>query len=530
MKSPKFGRAMEDILLYCNLASDCIIVAEINDLITRNEFIADFSKVYSTQVLTLKDFAELIRMDKTSDIVDFSDKVIILDEVLSGNGSSISSNLNYNRDWLLSLHLKIVIMLPTIIVEKTIQYSNNFWSCVSLYRSFRVDYPCAITPHLIDGISNSFESHDDHIRKVEVERKIKIRTSASGIIQRNFNITGKTREKDLTLLLNKKFKQIDITDQQSIIEFFNFVFDVGKELYVYGHYKYALRCFSYIQKIISIGDDYDFLLDQLEEAIAETLYRLFDYKESIRHYNRILSRHETEAELSDRFFSPFYVRILNNLAIDFYYLNNYDMALWCFEEMWKLESFPELVNNVVYSEVLYNRSVLAYASTSYMQALDYINKSIQVVGDVSSRHYTVLSSMYRVFKAYVLASVGDILSATSILNENLGILRQEVYENNLYVLEAHFAYAFAYYQNNSLDRALRCALKAKKISKQIYCTSQVKTQISELLGEIYYYKRDYAGAKQNLGQALRYQEKHHLFNDDIASWLSTAMKVLLQMP
>ena len=523
MKTKTYLQSLEEINVLLSLAPDCIIIAEINDVITRNELIEDLQKQFNTLVLSFQDIKNnALNQPLSSD--SQSNTVIVFDELQNSSAEDVAISLNYNRDWLLSLYQKIVILLPTYTVNLIIRYSNNFWSCVTLYRSFSIKYPCPITPHFIDEITNVFESHDEYIRRREIEKRVynTSRSSFTGIVSKKFGINrGLLSESDLSKLL-RDFSSSNKNDAIC----YSFIFSLGQELYNASHYRGALTCFNYIERTMQPYLAKEALIDHLAEAKAESYYRLKNYTEAIKNYSKMINRPVAFFEVKDSAQIHKQARVLNNLAVISCMLKEYDAAEDVLNVVIEKLQKDEGTIDVLYSEVLYNLSVLMCYEGNYEKALEYINAAISYIVHIKARFYNILTSMYRVLYAYIMSSLGMHKEATDALSNSLELLRNELYENNLYVLEAHYTNAYVFTRRNALHQALHCARKALSISQKIKADGRTKVIINELIGEILYYMGDLKAAKRQFAYILNRSELNETFSNEMIEWIKTVSELV----
>lgn len=522
MRTAIFEQALQEVRLYCSYAHDCIILAEINDINTKDEFIEDISTCFSVEVYSLSAFAEVSK-DVNFLTEKVSDKIIIIDEILSGNNESIVGNLNYNRDWLMNFNAKIIIILPTTIIDRIRSSSYNFWSCVSLQTTFDPDKPCIMSPIFIDNTVTGMDSEGDLNRRKSIEKKLyKSQRSVRGIISKVFAIpTHEISVSELKKLLDNRVSQIDFNDIQQVIFFYDFVFDLGQELCYFGHFRYALVCFHFIEKRLKFGYDYQSLQINLQEAIAQTYYKQHKYMNAGQRYAMLIKSYDQAKEIgTDKLWNIKRItRICNNFAASTYFLGDYDNALLWFQ--FAADFAKKTPGYLRYSQVLYNLALLSHIQKKDTEALEYIETAIQTVKFASSRHYNIITANYQVLLAYILLNRGILQKAEDYVRTSLSLLREELYESNFYILIAHYVYASVHLRKKCWEEALHCAEKALQISKVIQCNSAVRAQIYGLIGEIYYYLGDSSQAKQSLSTALFWNKRSCTFSPEIEKWMYT---------
>jgi len=160
VRNPKYRESLEEIVNFCLVADSGIAIAEINDVITCNEFLKDLASQFQYTNYKLSDFS-----CHTNDIQVTLTKptLVVINELLNVNTDELIINLNYNRDWLLNLNCKIIIIISPATVSKLIAYSNNFWSCVAIHKSFFAELECTIAPYLFDDQSHQYETEREHL-------------------------------------------------------------------------------------------------------------------------------------------------------------------------------------------------------------------------------------------------------------------------------------------------------------------------------------------------------------------------------
>lgn len=518
MRTKIYEQTLQEILLYCSYSCNCIILAETNDMNTRDELVQDISMHFPVEVYALSVFAEVSKNLKTKTI---SNRIIIIDEILSGSSESIVGNLNYNRDWLLDFNAKIIIILPTAIIDRIRRSSYNFWSCVSLQRSFDSGRPYIMSPIFIDEVAMEMESEADVNRRKSINKKLyKSQQSVRGIIAKTFDIPmHKVGVGELRKLLEKHISQINSAEMQEVIGFYDFVFDLGQELYFHGHYRYALECFLFIEKNLNFGYDFQFLQFKLQEAIAQTYYRNCRYKDATNKYAELIESYNrtpkigTDKLWNDKMMS----RICNNFAASTYFLKNYDDSFLLFQ--FAVDFSEKTSGYLHYSQTLYNLALLSCICKKDFEALEYIDTAIKTIKSIPSRHYNIITANYQVLRAYILLNQGKFSESEQQVKTSLSLLREELYESSFYILVAHFVYASVYLRTKRWDAALRCVSKAEKISRDVKCSPAVKAQLYELMGEIHYNLGNSDQTKQNLNVALFWNRRSQVFPSEIEKWI-----------
>lgn len=520
MRTKIYEQTLQEILLYCSYASNCIILAETNDMNTKDELIQDISMQFSVEVYSLSAFAEVSKdLFITKAMYN---KIIIIDEILSGSSESIVGNLNYNRDWLLNLNAKIIMILPTAIIDRIRRSTYNFWSCVSLQRSFDSEKPYIMSPIFIDNDALKMESEADVNRRKSINKKLyKSQQSVRGIIAKTFDIpVHEVGVGELRKLLEKHISQINSAETREVIGFYDFAFDLGQEFYFHGHYRYALECFQFIEKKLHFGYDFRSLQFKLQEAIAQTYYKNCRYKDATNKYAMLIESYNRNTKLdTDKSWNNEMIsRICNNFATTNYFLKNYDDSFLWFQ--FAIDFSEKASGYLHYSQTLYNLALLSCICKKDSEALEFIDAAIETIKSISSRHYNIITANYQVLRAYILLNRGNFLEAEQQVKMSLSLLREELYESSFYILVAHFVYASVYLRTKRWDAALHCVNKAEKISRDVKCSPAVKAQLYELMGEIHYNLGNSYQTKQNLNMALFWNKRSQVFPPEIEKWIS----------
>lgn len=174
--------------------------------------------------------------------------------------------------------------------------------------------------------------------------------------------------------------------------------------------------------------------------------------------------------------------------------------------------------------VLFNFSLLHYQIDDYNNSSYYIDVAIDKFNETDANKEKTLLSKCRILKSYLLISLGELVSAQEILQDSLAFFRQELEESCVSVMEIHYIFAKLYLHKNDLLHAESCATKAYNIMNKVDCSIEVRCHIRELLGEIYFYKKDYDKSMAFLKVSYSHGKNRNCFSDDILEWIEWAMK------
>lgn len=514
---------MKKVRTFCKLSQKGFIVAEINDLITKDEFVGDLLGVGQVAVLDLRKLSEIeerLKIDNKADI-------LVIDEVASSDIERIVINLNFNRDWFLRLNKKVVFILPTITVNRLIEYSYSFWSFVYLHVAFNTKFPSIVKPHYIFDLLSYNNKKSQEVDKGIYRSVYNTTRSASSVISSYNDRVSSNRNDDLSKVLMNRMAEINFSDEKSIEYGYMWIFSLGKSLLREAHYKEALKCFQFLIKRFVLGDDQKQRDYELKKNIAFVCYQLGDYLTALNYVNQILVSITENDQLRQEYqFLSLYelASLWNNTGVLMYLSGGKKQALSMFNKA------AELINDVHITfhigEILFNLCLVSMNIEDYRNASYYIDKAIEAVDQYTNRSMNILSARYKVLKAYLLVNTGAICEAKELIHPNLVFLRSEILENHEYIMQAHFVYGLIYLHNNELEKAQKCALKAYDISRRVKSSLQDRARIFQLLGEIHFYLGDYINARRYLYHASR---QSNVFTREVMDWMEWAQRECSKM-
>lgn len=523
MKTATYTQCVKKVSTFCKLSRKGFIVAEINDVITKDEFIGDLLGEGQVSVLDLRKLSEKeerLRIDNQADI-------LVIDEVASSDIEQIVINLNFNRDWFLRLNKKVVFILPTITVNRLIEYSYSFWSFVYLHVVFNTKFPSIVKPHYIFDLLSYDNRKSQEVDKGIYKYVYNTTRSASSLISSYNDRVLSNRNNDLNKVLLQRMEEIDFSDKKSIECGYTSIFSLGKSLLREAHYKDALKCFEFLIKRFVLGDDQRQRDYELKKNIAFVCYQLGDYLTALNYVNQILvSITENDQVKPEYQFLSLYelAALWNNAGVLMYLSGGKKQALSMFNKA------AELINDVDITfhigEILFNLSLVSMIIEDYRNACYYIDKAIEAVNQYTNRSLKILCARYGILKAYLMVNIGAIHKAKELIRPNLVILRAELLENHEYIMEAHFVYGLIYLHNNELEKAQKCALKAYEISRRVKTPLRDRARIFQLLGEIHFYLGDYINARRYLYHASR---QSNVFAREVLDWMEWAQRECSRM-
>ena len=515
MKTNEFYGNYEAIKLFCKLSSGGFVVAEINDYITKNELIENLKKDFNITVVKLNDFE-----DKVFNSSEFS--LIVIDEFNTLNAYNIASNLNYNRNWFLSLKINIIIIASSSTVDELINYSSSFWSFVSLHKIFVNKFKCIFDFRFISGsdifslISNNnlglkhFIIQSNHITK---KQKI------NSIAEESFH--QKLIVDDVVSFLKKQLSLNGYTKSKSPTSLIVCAISFGEKLLNNGFFAEAKQCADYLYNNYVFFPSYIEMQARLIKLVADANYSDNEFDTALQLYNVLINWYESKYLSYD--VAAISV-IYNNCGVIFSKQQCYSEAISVFYDCYKMLKDSENIQQLyILIHVFYNLSLVHNEEGDYHNSLDYIDNAMEYCNYLSENDILNFSSL-KVFKAYLLINRGSLSLANSLLKDCLEDFRRKMDENSISIMEAHYVYALYYLYINDLDKAYHCASNANQIAKNIKAEQTKKTQIRELIGKILFYQKKYHEALPFLTTAYNHGKKLNLFSDDVLEWIKDSIE------
>lgn len=507
---------MKKINLFCELSKKGFIVAEINDLITKEELVLDLKKASNVSVFDLNMLSKGERhLDKST----LEGDVLLIDEVATPDIEGIIVNLNYNRDWFLKLNKIVIFVLPTVTVNRLIEYSYSFWSFVYLHVVFDTKFPQIVKPHFIYEFL-SYDNAKDLSAKGKINKNVfGTNRSASSILTNYCKNNDLSPDLNLNKMLLNMFSRIDFNSSDSVEGTFDSIFLLGKSLVRDEHFEEAIKCFEFLQKHFNIGEDREQIDLELKKNLIFANYKEGNYLAALDEISKVLNQISEETLKEGRFdFLTEYdiASYWNNAGVMLYLSGEPNEALSMFNTAANLINDAPITFHI--GEVLFNLSLVSLYLGDHRNALYYIDNAVECLQRFSNRSISILQARYNVLKAYILVNIGAIHSAKKIIGPSLSFLRSEIYENHEYIMEAHFVFSLIYLHNLELEKAASCAQKASNIARRIGSPLRDRARIYQLLGEIFYYMGDYAQAQRYLYHASRH---NYGFSDEVLEWMKS---------
>lgn len=517
MKTEAYYNSLEKICMFCDLANDGIIIAEINDVITRKELINDLNVHFCIKQFSLDELFDI----KKSDEQHPQNSIFIINQTLTTDTETAVINLNFNRDWLLGLHCKIILIVSSAITERLIEYSYNFWSCVSLHEKFTCDFKCVITPCFLDDKFNVYENDLDLNRKKLLQKSI--RNGLSVVDDVILKIWGSHKQPiSVSTFEDFLFEKYQKNEFDNINEFFERIMRTADEFYAKSMYKMADVCYCFIyDKLLSRCQNYVIATVRFLEAISKNFYRLKKYDHASDALALLIEFIEKNPLSDDILPQQKIAEYWNNLGVVFYFRGDNENALTCFN------TAAEILNSLPISsqlcDVLFNLSLISFSIKDSHNAKYYINEAIKYISQFSTRWFQVTHSRYCTLKSYIDINYGNISEAEKNIRESLHILRQELIENHQFILESHYVFALVFLYKNDLEKANSCANKALAIATNIN-SKNIKPYVWELLGEILYELKEYSKARLYLNMAYVRAIDKEIFDKEILNWMEFTIK------
>lgn len=524
MRNLKYEEALEEIINFCFVSNSGIAIAEINDIITCKEFLEDLEKQFTYKCYRLSDFCSYHLNNPQTFAISPKESVIVIDELLNENSNEIIINLNFNRDWLLSLNSKIIIIISSATVADLIAYSNNFWSCVTICKSFSSVLGCTIAPYLFDDGTNQYETEQENRNRHHIRKNVlNISYSVSEMVEKTLK-TQVAFSKNFSLLdfLSKYYE--DQKDQSSIVTVQKNLFLLGMSFYRIESFAKAQVCFTFLLDKFLYN-----LLDRqiidIRYMLGNTLYRQKKYINAVQEYSKALEIAKCNEDFSLSEIPISYVaKVLNNCGVALYrseISELYDTALTYLDHAATNFMNAQLDGGLIW--VLYNLSLMSQKIDDSKNAVYYIKEAIDKIPDPQSRIGKIICARYSTLYAFYLSNNGCISQCKEMISSSLDLLRNELIDQHPYILDAHFVFAVIFLQANNLTQALHCAKKAEKISKDISADTMIKLKIWILLGEINFYLNNYFEAKKYLVLAVR-RARNIMSSNDIIDWINRTIK------
>ena len=511
MKTSSFYENYDAIKIFCKQAQEGLVVVETNSEITKEEFIELLNSDFNVCQKKLKDLVN-------PNILFDDDCIILVDEFDTKNSSDTVVDLNYNRNWFLNLHRNIIFVLRPSTVNELIRYSASFWSFVTLHKVFSCRFRGIIQPHFIN---NNNDWYLDGLVKYRASNKKDTldkskRNIFYALVWETLRIV--CEPKDIIVCLEQKTSSLDKSNSREIAGLVSAILLLSENLRVAGLLREAQKCLDFVSKSFSIHEDFIELEIRKLKLLAEINYSLGFYDKALEtyeeQYNIILQHPQIYDDISIS-------ALMNNIGVVYYKKECYSEALDCFYKA--IEILNGSDEMFVFVNLLFNLSLLHYQIDDFYNSLYYIDSAIEKFDEVVSRRHRILFSKCKVLKAYLVINLGDLNYAEYLLQESLTFLREELEERCTFIMEVHYVFATLYLHKNDLEHAESCALKAYKIMRSIECPIHIRCHIRELLGEIYFYKKDYERAKMFLKVSYSHGNGRNVFSQEISDWVKWAI-------
>ncbi len=471
MKTNIFSQELNKIKSFCTHANDGFIVIEVNDLISKSTIINELS--YQFELFYL----EKLNVNKELD-QNILNRIFVVDtfrnDVENIDFRRWAININYNRDLLSGLGC-VIFICTTKLVNELISFSSSFWSFVSLHINLNKKLDCIYSPIYIEA-KNQYHFHNSYKEYDKTDMQAKRVLTAKSLSTLKKLIVGLWDEYEEWFTYYKRVKRF------------------GDYFFENQQYIYAEVCYSAIISKIQFGTDNVRLKIDIINSLASVHFQLRNYFVSLSYLNEIKKISERNAEC----FSNYELAALwNNIGVLLLKNDTSKIreALSCFDEGLNIINYEE--TNIVISEILYNACLINYILGDYNQSRYYIDLSMKFLKQ-NSRFHNIIQSRFSVIKAFIMVNEGDFSNVIEMMTESLSCLRNELNENHIYILEAHYTFALIYLHLNMADRAEKCitkALKTARLSKLDYNSTAC---VWTLYGIVQYYVGNYNEAKNYL--------------------------------
>ena len=515
MKTNEFFQNYEAIKLFCKWSSSGFVIAEINDYITKNELIEALKSDFNIAVVRLYDFE-----NKTFNISDFS--LIVIDEFNPLNTYNIASNLNYNRNWFLSLNINIIIIASSSTVDELINYSSSFWSFITLHKVFTNKFKCIFDSHFISSsdiyslISNTSLGFRHYIAR---SKRVSKQQDISCLAEESFH--QKLVVNDIVTFLKKQLSLNGHIRNNSPTNLVVSAISFGEKLLNNGFFIEAKQCADFLYDNYAFFPSYIEMQARLLRLVADANYSNNEFSIALQIYKALIDWYESKKISYDIVAVSV---IYNNCGVIFYKQRHYAEAIDAFYDCYKMLNDSEDVQQLyILIHVFYNLSLVHNEKGDYHNSLDYIDIAMKYSNYLSENDILNLSYL-KVFKAYLFINRGNLSLAHSLLENCLEDFRKKMDENSVSIMEVHYVYALYYLYINDLDKAYHCASNANQIAKNIKAEQTKKIQIRELIGEILFYQKKYHEALPFLTTAYNHGKKLNLFSDDVLEWIKDSIE------
>lgn len=515
MEHFKFIDSYNSIKLFCEWSKEGFIVVETNNCLFKDKFIEKISSDFDICIERLENLKEKNTF--------YNKDIIIVDEFETKDSTEAVVNINYNRNWFVSLHKNIIFVLRSSTVDELIQYSASFWSCVAIHKVFSFRYKGIMFPHFIRSSAD-----------IELDGFARLKLYPGEPAQ----ITSKYKK--TLFILNKYFGNFIFHDNMYIFlmeqlklnkskhknddfveSFCSKILRLIEEFRSFNLYDTALECICFLQDNFIIGSRYINIEIEMYRLKAEINYSLGNLDESLGAYAQIFfALREKEIYFYQE--KDKTAILFNNIGVVLYAKGDYEDALFCFDSACEIIDSDEYSKlNFLLTNFLYNLSLVSYQLGDDCGALKNIEQSIQIYSQYNyfSRSDMIVRSILNVLKSYIMINSGDIGKVENLLISSLKWLREELDEKCLSIMEAHFVYAKLFFYQNKLDQAKSCIEKSYQITKEINCPLWVRNYIRELFGEICFFKKEYKQALYFFNMVYSQAKKNNFYTDEILDWV-----------
>ena len=488
MNVDHYKRELNKVKTFCKHAHDGFLIAEINDVITKQKFINELSNDF--EIFKINTFSSTIlelpyRDEKKIYIVD-----VLGQDFQYMDHRQCALNININRDILSNLGC-VIFICPTKLVNVLIGFSNSFWSFVAVHVKFCMKLDCFFSLSYIDEKNyliikkngkNNFESSNEKVK--------------NDIDFKNFLMSYKDVNpfKNLTKFLSKFW---EFCNDEHI--YYKRIKTLGEAFFLNRQFVDAENCYKSIIDKVQFDDVNLKLKIDILKALSSTYYYMGKYENSLYILERLVSLSEKQSDLFNLHENAI---IWNNIGVLLYLIDfkNIDMVISCYNQSLKYINFEEN-EDLFLSEVLYNAAIVNYIWGDYNQSKYYIEFVTNSLND-SSRTHNIIHSRFSALNAFIMLNEGNFNNIVDTVSEALLFLRNELDEDSYCIMEVHYLFALIYLHLNIIDKASKCITKALLISKEIKLTSFQKKCIWSLYGIIKYFYGDMYEAKNYMSLAI----------------------------
>ncbi|MCV9387100.1 serine/threonine-protein kinase [Reichenbachiella ulvae] len=323
-------------------------------------------------------------------------------------------------------------------------------------------------------IASSYRSLDDFDRsEIALEKALNIFDS----------LDTKGNQSVITLLDNLALYHRDNGDYDKAAKIYKRLFSTFESLdlkkdSVYTSY---LRNIAYIQKTRGLLDsayslinktvdlESQILQDTISILYAETLYIKGSIEKDLKNYSAAIKTLSSALEIvakTEGKIHPGYASILNNLAILYQRIDQFDRAIQAYEEKLSIDAKLYGDQSSKYAVGLDNYAMLLYKLDNFDKSLAYSRQANQVYRHVFGNRANYKYGISLVNTGQTYSSIGHLDSADYYLNEGLKMLN-ETNAPKKYISNAYLKKAYNEQRKKDTIKAFQYYDKCKQIREEL---------------------------------------------------------------